>query len=267
MAYGVPGPIVARVPDSDASMPWRSFSWRAHHVVEEPESAVRMASSGSRDESSHATRCGVSGVMCSSARSSTTLPPLRDLPLDEGAPRPVRLPVQTWDQCSQRLLRVADELDVHRVADADHPAVDVDLDAVRLALLRQPFGVREAGPDHEERVAVRHHLVARGRAEQADRTGDEGKVVGRAARPSSALATPAPRSSAASITSSWRLGGALPDEHRDSFAFVQHLGGPVQVGLGGQDPRLATNRCSSTPSRARAAATAPLLLPGRLRGR
>ena len=48
----------------------------------------------------------------------------------------------------------------------------------RLALLRQPLRVREARADHEQRVAALHHVVARHRAEQADRAGHERQVVG-----------------------------------------------------------------------------------------
>ena len=52
MAYGTPGPIVARVPLSEAFIPWRSLTLRAYQLAAEPESAVRMAPSGSRSESS-----------------------------------------------------------------------------------------------------------------------------------------------------------------------------------------------------------------------
>src|SRR5919201_2162849 len=60
-AYGVPGPIVARVPDSDAMLPFFIFSCRAHQFVDEPESAVTIASAGRRCESSQTTRWGFIG--------------------------------------------------------------------------------------------------------------------------------------------------------------------------------------------------------------
>ena len=64
------------------------------------------------------------------------------------------------------------------VADRQHPAVDVDLDAARLAGLRQPLRVREARPDHQQRVALVHERPARLRPEQADRARHEREVVG-----------------------------------------------------------------------------------------
>ena len=42
----------------------------------------------------------------------------------------------------------------------------------------QELRVREARADHQQRVAVRHQVPARLRAEQADRAGDERQVVG-----------------------------------------------------------------------------------------
>src|SRR5437588_3166275 len=38
--YGAAGPIVASVPESEDRIPARSFTWRAHQFVEDPESAV-----------------------------------------------------------------------------------------------------------------------------------------------------------------------------------------------------------------------------------
>ena len=69
-AYGTPGPIVASVPESDAIMSRRSLRSRANQFADEPESAVRMQRSGSRDESSQKTRCGLIGSASSWARRS-----------------------------------------------------------------------------------------------------------------------------------------------------------------------------------------------------
>src|ERR1041384_6524110 len=71
-AYGIAGPIVARLPDSDAIMPDRTLRSRAHHPAQVPESAVRIALSGSRGESSQNTRCGLIGSADSIARRSIT---------------------------------------------------------------------------------------------------------------------------------------------------------------------------------------------------
>ena len=71
IAYGTPGTIVASVPESEASFPWRSFRWRANQFVDEPESAVMIASSGSSCESSRTTRCGLIGSASIIDRRST----------------------------------------------------------------------------------------------------------------------------------------------------------------------------------------------------
>ncbi len=47
MAYGTPGPIVARLPDSEPRMSPRNCRFRAYQLADEPESAVTIASSGS----------------------------------------------------------------------------------------------------------------------------------------------------------------------------------------------------------------------------
>src|ERR1700716_3603534 len=65
IAYGTAHPMVARVPDTDARMPDLSLTQRANQLVDEPESAVTIASSGSRWESSHATRIGLTGLAVS----------------------------------------------------------------------------------------------------------------------------------------------------------------------------------------------------------
>ena len=59
ITYGTPGPIVASVPDSDACIPLRIAMCRAHQFVADPESEVRIARSGSREDSSAATACGL----------------------------------------------------------------------------------------------------------------------------------------------------------------------------------------------------------------
>ncbi len=81
-----------------------------------------------------------------------------------------------------------------------------------LPLLRQPFGVREARPDHEQ--ACRSSSSCRSDGFEPSRPigpVTNGRSSGSAARPSSALATPAPSSSATSTTSSAAFGRALAD--------------------------------------------------------
>ena len=72
IAYGTPGPIVARLPESVAIMPRRSFRSLANQLAAEPESLVRIAPSGSLGESSQNTRCGLIGSALCIARSSSS---------------------------------------------------------------------------------------------------------------------------------------------------------------------------------------------------
>ena len=59
MPYGTPGPMVARLPDSDPRMSPRNRNWRAYQLADEPESAVTIALSGSRGDSSANNRSGL----------------------------------------------------------------------------------------------------------------------------------------------------------------------------------------------------------------
>ena len=56
--------------------------------------------------------------------------------------------------------------------------VDVDLHAARLAFLRQKLGIGKSRADHEQRVAFGHQPVAGLGAEQTDRAGYPGQIVG-----------------------------------------------------------------------------------------
>ena len=72
MAYGTPGPMLARPPDRLAFMPLRNLISRAYQFAAEPESQVRMALSGRRGDSSQNTRCGLTGLASFMARASIT---------------------------------------------------------------------------------------------------------------------------------------------------------------------------------------------------
>src|SRR5438132_7102223 len=65
IAYGVPGPIVARLPERDAFIPLRSLRSPANQVVDQPESAQTIAPSGTPSESSQRTRDGAIGSISS----------------------------------------------------------------------------------------------------------------------------------------------------------------------------------------------------------
>ena len=97
----------------------------------------------------------------------------------------------------------------------------------------QELRVREVGPDREQRVAVHHHPVGRDRAEQADRPGDPGQVVGQHVLAEQCLGC-------AGAEQVGDLGqfldaapGALADEQRDLLARVQQFGRPPdRLGVG-----------------------------------
>ncbi len=96
---------------------------------------------------------------------------------DAVAPALLALLFEQRQQRAQRGRAVTDEADFHRIAQAQHARVDVDLHGARIALLRQKFGVRKARSHHQQGIARRHHLVGRFRAEQSDRAGHPRQVV------------------------------------------------------------------------------------------
>src|SRR5437763_14423307 len=65
--------MVARLPESDAIMPRRTFKSRANQFAAEPESATIMQLSGSRRDNSQKTRCGLIDFASFIARDSKTL--------------------------------------------------------------------------------------------------------------------------------------------------------------------------------------------------
>ncbi len=158
-------------------MPRRIFRLRANQLATLPESALMMAvvRQPRRQLPEHA--LGIDRIGRAERALLDDLPPVAHVLLDPLAPGAVRLAPQQRRQRAQRERAVALEMDLHRVADAEHLAVDVDLHAARLALGRQVLGIGKVRADHQERVAAHHHLVARPRAEQAHLAGDEGQIV------------------------------------------------------------------------------------------
>ena len=118
-------------------MPSRILTSRANQFADEPESEEMIARSGSRSESSQKRRWGLSGCADCIARASISFHQLVDAALDPLAPRSIALALEQRDQLPQGPGGVADQVDLHRVADPDHPRVEVDLDAAGLALLGQ----------------------------------------------------------------------------------------------------------------------------------
>ena len=128
-------------------------------------------------------------------------------------------------QRAQRFGGVADEIDLHRIAQDQHVGVDVDLHAARLAFLRQELGIGKARADHQQRVALRHQLVARLGAEQADRAGDPGQIVGQRGLAEQRLGAAGAELVGDRDDFVGRAERAGADQDRDLLAGVQHLGG------------------------------------------
>ncbi len=105
-------------------------------------------------------------------------PPTLDIRFDALAPSALLLAMQLRQQRAQRVFAVAEQIQLHRIAQAQHSAIDIDLDATRLPFLRQEFRVGKCRADHQQRVALRHEIPARLGAEQTDRSGDERQIVG-----------------------------------------------------------------------------------------
>ncbi len=161
-------------------MPSRIRRLRAYQLVDDPESAVTIASCREalgqlRDDQHRVDRLGrhmgLRGPWRPATRPTFFSMVSRPRPLS-GSGRSHR------QQRVQRGGGVADQVDLDGVAHPDEPAVDVDLHRPGLPVLRQELAVREVRPHDEQGVAVAHHLVAGPGAEQPDGAGDIGQVVG-----------------------------------------------------------------------------------------
>src|SRR5271166_6748663 len=160
MPYGTPGPMVARFPDSEPRTPPRNRNCRAYQLADDPESAVTMASAGSRADKFAEDQHRVDRIGRYLGLGVHRPPPADHARLDGLAPGTIFLALQVRDQGGQRGGRVPDQVDLVRIPHPDELAVDVDLDAAGLAELGQELRVREARAHGEQRVAVLHHLVA-----------------------------------------------------------------------------------------------------------
>ena len=129
-------------------------------------------------------------------------------------------------QGAQRGHHVADQVDLVGVAHPDELAVDVDLDAAGLVELRQELRVGEARADREECVAVLHHLVAGPGAQQPDRPGDVGQLVGEHVLAQQGLGHAGAEELGNLLEFAPRPAGALPGQDGDLAAGVEDLGGP-----------------------------------------
>jgi hypothetical protein len=71
------------------------------------------------------------------------LAPIAHAGFDLLAPGAVLLTLEERQERAQRLGRVALETYFHRISDAEHLALEIDLDAARLALVGQVFRIRK----------------------------------------------------------------------------------------------------------------------------
>ena len=65
----------------------------------------------------------------------------------------IQLALEQRQQRFQRVLTIADEPDVDRIAEPDALRIEIDLYRARLAWFRQVLDIRERGADHQQRVA------------------------------------------------------------------------------------------------------------------
>jgi hypothetical protein len=82
------------------------------------------------------------------------------------------------EERTERLFGIADQVQVHGITHPNHAPIDVDLYCARLSELRQELGIGKARADHEQCVAVNHHLPAGACAEQADGPRHVRQIVG-----------------------------------------------------------------------------------------
>ena len=204
-------------------MPRRIFRSRANQLAQDPESLVMTARSGSRGDSSQATRCGLTGLAGCFARSSSVF----HHSLTSSSMVLRHLPVCFWSkprqQRPQSFRGVADEGDLHRVADRQHAGINVDLHATRLAFLRQKFGIGESGADHQQRVAFGHQPVAWLGAQQPDRAGHPREFVRQNRLAEQRLGASGGQPVGDGNDLVGRRHGAGTDQHRNLLAGVENL--------------------------------------------
>ena len=135
------------------------------------------------------------------------------------------------------------EVHLARVAQREHRRIDVDLHRARGAVLRQELRPWEAGADHQQGVAAVHQVGARPRAEQADRAGDEGQVVGQEPiLPSKRLGDAGAQRLRDLDDLVGSLGRARADQDRDLLAGIEHVRRSAAGPLGRDDRRAANSR-------------------------
>jgi hypothetical protein len=145
--------------------------------------------------------------------------------------------LQQGQQGPQRLGAVANEVDLHRIADAEHAAVDIDLDRSRLPGPRQELGIRKAAAHHEQRVAAGHQVPARTGSEQTDGARDIWQVVWKRGLAQQRLGDACTKLLGYRDDLVGGLERASADEHRHLRPCVQHLGRPPEILVAGHHTR------------------------------
>ena len=169
-------------------------------------------------------------------------PPVFGPAFDLLAPCAVLLLFEQRQQRAQGLGAIAHEIDFHRITQAQHVGLEVDLDAARRAFLRQEFRVGKARADHQQRVALGHHVVTRFGAEQADRARHPRQIVGQHGFAEQRLGDARTELFGDGDDFVGRVQRAGADQDRHFLAGVQHVGGLLQiVGIGHETWRAITH--------------------------
>jgi len=198
---------------------------RAYQLAAEPESLARIASSGSRGESSAKTCSGLIWVGGGGGAALHDLPPARDLALQILLPGPVALALQQRDQPLQGGLGITHEVLLVGVALPDEGPVQIDLDRPGLPELGHELGVGKVRADGQQRVAVHHQLITGPGAQQPDRPGDVRQLVGQHVLAEQRLGHTGSKQVGHLLELGPRPARALPDQHRHLAARVEQVGG------------------------------------------
>ena len=196
MAYGTPGHMVARLPDRRRHHAARIFRSRANQLADEPESELRMASSGRRGDELPEHPLRVDGVGRLHGARLHQLPPVLDPPARcFSRQERVVLLLDQRDQRPEGVACVTDEVDLHRVAQAESCVPSMSICTPRgLPLLGQELGVREAASRPSGRCRTGSSSSQLGFVPSRPMAPvTYGRSSGSTALPSSALATPAPQ--------------------------------------------------------------------------
>ncbi len=229
IAYGTPGPMVASPPESEAMHAAPKLEVACIPVgggagIAGQDAAVRQAR---RQLPEHALR--IDRIGAGHGATFQHAPPAVDVLFNLLAPAALILALQIRYQRAQSSLGVADQANLHRIAQVQHAAVDVDLHAARLAFLRQEFRIRKRRADHQQGVAVAHQVPARFGAEQADRARDEGQIVRHRCLAQQCLGDAGTEQLGGFDHFVGRRQRTGADQHRHFLAGVQYVGRALQV--------------------------------------